>query len=123
MTSAHLTSAADARNRNANAPHTARAAAGGFCLVTAAGHTHLADVARYLTAIRRRLERLPHTIQAGRERMPFVHGTEDAYNELVQSLPPARKTATDVREIAWQIEELRVSLRTQQLRTPRPVSV
>ena len=32
------------------------------------------------------------------------------------------KKPTDVRDIAWQIEELRVSLWAQQLGTPRPVS-
>jgi ATP-dependent helicase HrpA len=51
-----------------------------------------------------------------------VHAVQDAYDELVRSLPPARKAAADVREIGWQIEELRVSLWAQQLGTPRPVS-
>jgi len=90
--------------------------------VTAAGQAHLGDLARYLTAIHRRLERLPHTIQADRERMLRVHAVQDAYEELVRALPPARRAAADVREIGWQIEELRVSLWAQQLGTPRPVS-
>jgi ATP-dependent RNA helicase HrpA len=90
--------------------------------VTATGRAHLADLARYLTAIGRRLDRLPHAIQADRERMLRVHDVQDAYDELVRALPPARKAAADVREIAWQIEELRVSLWAQQLGTPRPVS-
>ena len=37
--------------------------------VTGTGRAHLADLARYLTAIRRRLERLPHGIEADRQRM------------------------------------------------------
>ena len=90
--------------------------------VTATGRAHLADLARYLTAIGRRLDRLPHAIQADRERMLRVHDVQDAYDELVRALPPARKAAADVREIAWQIEELRVSVWAQQLGTPRPVS-
>lgn len=90
--------------------------------VTAAGRARLADLARYLTAIHRRLERLPHSIQADRERMLRVHTVQDAYEELVRALPPARTKAADVREIGWQIEELRVSLWAQQLGTPRPVS-
>jgi ATP-dependent helicase HrpA len=90
--------------------------------VTAAGRTHLADLTRYLTAVRRRLDRLPHAIEADRERMHRVHAVQDAYQELLQELSAARGTGSDVRDIAWQIEELRVSLWAQQLGTPRPVS-
>ncbi len=90
--------------------------------VTASGPERLGDVARYLTAIQRRLDRLPHGIEADRQRMQQVHAVEDAYDELVRALPTARQTSTSVRDIAWQIEELRVSLWAQQLGTPRPVS-
>ncbi|HKV20879.1 MAG TPA: DUF3418 domain-containing protein, partial [Mycobacterium sp.] len=75
-----------------------------------------------LTAIQRRLDRLPHGIEADRQRMQQVHAVEDAYDELVRALPTARRQSTEVRDIAWQIEELRVSLWAQQLGTPRPVS-
>ena len=90
--------------------------------VTGTGRAHLADLARYLTAIRRRLDRLPHAIEGDRERMRRVHAVQDAYDELVRALPAARATAADVHDIARQIEELRVSLWAQQLGTPRPVS-
>ncbi|OBG96270.1 ATP-dependent RNA helicase HrpA [Mycobacterium sp. E3251] len=90
--------------------------------VAATGRAHLADLTRYLTAIRRRLERLPHGIEADRERMQRVRAVQRAYEELTQSLPPARQAAADVRDVGWQIEELRVSLWAQQLGTPRPVS-
>ncbi|MGC2652611.1 MAG: DUF3418 domain-containing protein, partial [Mycobacterium sp.] len=90
--------------------------------VAAAGRAHLEDLTRYLTAVRRRLDRLPHATAADRERMQQVQAVQDAYDKLVQGLSPARGTAADVREIAWQIEELRVSLWAQQLGTPRPVS-
>ncbi len=90
--------------------------------VTVTGAAHLADLTRYLTAIGRRLERLPQGLAADRERMDRVHAVEDAYNELLQALSPTRATADDVRDIAWMIEELRVSLWAQQLGTPRPVS-
>jgi ATP-dependent helicase HrpA len=92
----------------------------GFVSVT--GRARLADLTRYLTAIRRRLERLPHAIGADQERLQRVQAVQDAYDELVHALPPARARAADVRDIAWQIEELRVSLWAQQLGTPRPVS-
>jgi ATP-dependent helicase HrpA len=90
--------------------------------VTATGRAHLADLTRYLTAIRRRIDRLPHAVAADRDRMARVHAVQDAYDELVRALSPARSAAADVRDIARQIEELRVSLWAQQLGTPRPVS-
>ena len=43
--------------------------------VTATGRAHLADLARYLTAIHRRLDRLPHGIEADRQRMQRVHAS------------------------------------------------
>lgn len=90
--------------------------------VTATGVGRLNDLTRYLTAIARRLDRLPHALGADRDRMSRIHAVEDAYDELVQALSPVRASADDVRDIAWQIEELRVSLWAQQLGTPRPVS-
>ena len=90
--------------------------------VTVTGAARLADLTRYLTAIGRRLDRLAQAPQADRERMQRVHAVEDAYTELVQALSPTRAAAADVRDIAWQIEEFRVSLWAQQLGTPRPVS-
>ncbi|OFJ52403.1 ATP-dependent RNA helicase HrpA [Mycolicibacterium grossiae] len=90
--------------------------------VTAAGAARLADLTRYLTAIARRLERLPHAVEADAERMARVAAVRDAYDDLLATLGPARAAAADVREIGWQIEEFRVSLWAQQLGTPRPVS-
>lgn len=90
--------------------------------VANAGAGRLSDLIRYVTAIGRRLERLPHAPAADAERMVRVHAVEDAYDALVQAISPTRARAADVRDVAWQIEELRVSLWAQQLGTPRPVS-
>ncbi|MUL83054.1 MULTISPECIES: ATP-dependent RNA helicase HrpA [unclassified Mycolicibacterium] len=90
--------------------------------VTVTGIARLTDLARYVTAIARRLERLPQALGADRERMARVHAVEDAYDDLLAALSPARAEDPKVRDIAWQIEELRVSLWAQQLGTPRPVS-
>lgn len=90
--------------------------------VTRTGVAHLANLTRYLTAIGRRLERLPHAVGADRDRMDRVHAVQAAYDELRQSLSPSRAAAEDVRDIGRLIEELRVSLWAQQLGTPRPVS-
>jgi ATP-dependent helicase HrpA len=90
--------------------------------VTATGAPHLGDLTRYLTAVGRRLERLPQGVNADRERMARVHAVQDAYDELRQALSQARSAAEDVRDVARMIEELRVSLWAQQLGTARPVS-
>lgn len=90
--------------------------------VTATGAARLIDLTRYLTAINRRLERLPHAVSADRERMQRVHDVQDALDDLIGALSPTRVGADDIRDIARQIEELRVSLWAQQLGTPRPVS-
>ncbi|MEH3131289.1 MAG: ATP-dependent RNA helicase HrpA [Mycolicibacterium neoaurum] len=90
--------------------------------VTLTGVTKLADLTRYLLAIGRRMERLPHALVADRDRMDRVHAVEDAYDDLLCSLSPSRAAGQDVIDIGWQIEELRVSLWAQQLGTPRPVS-
>ena len=90
--------------------------------VAVAGVGRLADLTRYLTAVNRRLERLPQAVNADRERMARVAAVQGAYDELLAALSPARAAATDVRDIAWMIEELRVSLWAQQLGTARPVS-
>ncbi|MGV0626107.1 ATP-dependent RNA helicase HrpA, partial [Mycolicibacter minnesotensis] len=90
--------------------------------VAATGRAHLADLTRYLTAARRRLEQLPRALQADRDRMARVRAVQDAYDELLVALPSARHRDNDVRDIARQIQELRVSLWAQQLGTPRPVS-
>lgn len=92
----------------------------GFVAATGAGR--LIDLTRYLTAINRRLERLPHAVGADRERMQRVHDVQAALDDLVGALSPIRAGAGDIRDIARQIEELRVSLWAQQLGTPRPVS-
>ena len=89
---------------------------GGF---TGGGSDYLT---RYLTAVRRRIDRLPHAVEADRERMQRVQAVQRAYDQLLTGLAPVRAAAADVRDIAWQIEELRVSLWAQQLGTPRPVS-
>ncbi len=90
--------------------------------VTATGATHLGDLSRYLTAVGRRLDRLPRDVAGDRDRMQRVHAVEEAYEELRQALSPARAAGDDVRDIARMIEELRVSLWAQQLGTARPVS-
>ncbi|MDQ2796736.1 MAG: DUF3418 domain-containing protein, partial [Actinomycetota bacterium] len=90
--------------------------------VSQIGANHLADAARYITAISRRLDLLPRDVDVDRGRMLRVRAVQNAYDELIGALPPVRAAAADVRDIGRLIEELRVSLWAQQLGTPRPVS-
>ncbi|MUM18129.1 ATP-dependent RNA helicase HrpA [Mycobacterium sp. CBMA271] len=90
--------------------------------VAATGAAKLGDLARYVTAIGKRLERLAQGVEADRERMNRVHAVEDAYDDLLRDIAPGRQDDPAVRDIAWFIEELRVSLWAQQLGTARAVS-
>ena len=54
--------------------------------------------------------------------MQRVHAVTAACDELTAALPPARAAVSEVRDIASQIQEFRLSLWAQQLGTPRPVS-
>jgi ATP-dependent helicase HrpA len=90
--------------------------------VTATGAAHLSDLTRYLTAIAHRLDRLPQAVAADRDRMARIQNVQEAYDELLHALSPARASADDVGDIARMIQELRVSLWAQQLGTPKPIS-
>ena len=90
--------------------------------VARTGRDRLPDLARYVTAIARRLDRLSRDAATDGARMQRVHAVQSAYEQLVAALPAGRAAARDVQDIGWQIEELRVSLWAQQLGTPRPVS-
>ncbi len=87
-----------------------------------AGRDRLPDLARYLTAVDRRLELLPREVDIDLARMQRVRAVTEAYEKLVAALPAARAAADDIVAIRWQLEEFRVSLWAQQLGTPRPVS-
>ncbi len=90
--------------------------------VTATGYRHLSDVPRYLKAIGRRLEKLANNPGRDRDWMDQVTQLRAEYDDLLAFLPPQRRDEDDVREVRWMIEELRVSLFAQDLRTPYPIS-
>lgn len=89
--------------------------------LSATGHPHLVDLPRYLQAARVRVDTLlssPARDQAGLETMLRV---EDAYAELCTAAPPGR-LPDFVEDVGWLLEELRVGLFAQPLRTKVPVS-
>jgi ATP-dependent helicase HrpA len=90
--------------------------------VTATGATQLPQLPRYLRGINRRLERLPADPVRDAARMGTVQQLSREYAQFREALPAARRQDPDVREIRWQLEELRISLFAQTLGTARPVS-
>ena len=89
-------------------------------LVTA--FKRLGDTLRYLQAIEKRLEKLAVDPHRDRAQMLKVENVQQAWQQWINKLPPARREDEDVKEIRWMIEELRVSYFAQQLGTPYPIS-
>ncbi len=81
----------------------------------------LAHLPRYLRAIALRLDKLRTDPARDAQRLAELRPLEQRYLRLLAE----RKGALDPRleEFRWLIEELRVSLFAQELRTPQPVSV
>ncbi|MEE6259093.1 ATP-dependent RNA helicase HrpA [Plantactinospora sonchi] len=90
--------------------------------VTQTGYARLGDLPRYLTAIERRLDRLPQNPGRDREQQARIAQVQKEYQEMLAALPPARQGEEAVREIRWMIEELRVNVFAQALGTPYPIS-
>jgi ATP-dependent helicase HrpA len=90
--------------------------------VTAAGYRRLPDLARYLRGMERRLSKLPENPARDALSMAVVQRAEQAAQQAIGDLPPARRNDDDVRAIRWMLQELRVSLFAQGLGTPTPVS-
>jgi ATP-dependent helicase HrpA len=90
--------------------------------LTAAGTARLPALARYLRAIQARLDKLADNPGRDAQQMAIVHRVQDAYAAALAALPAATRTSAAARDIGWMIEELRVSLFAQTMRTPVPVS-
>jgi ATP-dependent helicase HrpA len=86
--------------------------------VTVTGWRRLPDLVRYLTAIERRLDKLPDDPHRDRERMLQVQQLWTAYEQLTGTVRPGEA----LEQVRWMLEELRVSYFAQALGTPYPVS-
>jgi ATP-dependent helicase HrpA len=73
---------------------------------------------KYLRGISHRLDKLPSRIGADRQSMQQILVVEDAYDTVVEHLP----WSAALEEIAWSLEELRVSMFAQHLGTTERVS-
>ena len=90
--------------------------------VSRAGLPRLRDIGRYLEAVRHRLDKLGERSARDRDLMLRAQALEHAYTDARDALAPERRRAPDVVDVAWLLEELRVSLFAQTLGTARPVS-
>ncbi|AEH10822.1 MULTISPECIES: ATP-dependent RNA helicase HrpA [Protofrankia] len=90
--------------------------------VSATGWQRLPDIARYLAAIERRLEKLPSDPDRDRQRMLQVEQVTLEHQRLLDRTPPDGPHGEELQRIRWMIEELRVGLFAQTLRTAYPIS-
>jgi ATP-dependent helicase HrpA len=90
---------------------------------TADGATRLVDVARYLEAVERRIEKLRTDPDRDAAWTAEVRVVADEYAAEVAALPEGVDAGPELREIRWMIEELRVGLYAHPMRTRYPVSV
>ncbi len=89
------------------------------------GLAQLPHLRRYLRAMLQRLEKAPSSPAAlarDAASQEVVDRVETAYADLLDSLPPVERRSTAVRDVAWMVEELRVSLFANGLGTAYPVS-
>ncbi|EAP98609.1 ATP-dependent helicase HrpA [Janibacter sp. HTCC2649] len=89
--------------------------------VADSGLDRLPHLQRYLRAMLQRLEKAA-TNPREAQLQTQIDAIETAYADLLDALPPTGRRAPAVTDIAWMIEELRVSLFAQALGTAHPVS-
>jgi ATP-dependent helicase HrpA len=87
------------------------------------GATRLTDVARYLEAVERRIEKLRVDPDRDAAWTAEVRIAADEYAAELAALPPGVDPDPRLIEIRWMIEELRVGLYAHPMRTRYPVSV
>ncbi|MFJ6155595.1 ATP-dependent RNA helicase HrpA [Pseudarthrobacter sp. NPDC092184] len=90
--------------------------------VARTGYAQLSQLPRYLSAIEKRLERLPGSVQRDALNMAVVQRLEDDYDDAVSALLPGRKAGPELTQVRWMLEELRVSLFAVELGTAYSVS-
>ncbi|MBE3000794.1 ATP-dependent RNA helicase HrpA [Nocardiopsis sp. HNM0947] len=90
--------------------------------VTHAGLARLDDVHRYLRGIEYRLDKLPENPRRDQVNMAKVVQMSEAVRQVRGRLKPGREADPDVVELRWMLQEYRVSLFAQELRTAYPVS-
>ncbi|WP_116244249.1 ATP-dependent RNA helicase HrpA [Nocardiopsis sp. FIRDI 009] len=90
--------------------------------VTRTGLSRMDDLHRYLRGVEYRLNKLPENPRRDQVNMAKVEQMRQAVHRAVGTLPAGRAADADVVELRWMLEEYRISLFAQELRTAYPVS-
>ena len=99
----------------------ARLVSPGFLTVTP---WHLLQhMPRYLQALQWRIQKLPERLSQDQRHVTILLRFTDLWQQREAALRKLNQTDAQLDEFRWQLEELRVSLFAQQLKTPLPVSV
>jgi ATP-dependent helicase HrpA len=83
---------------------------------------HLNDLPRYLKAAQMRLDKYPRFFERDAEHAAKVGAIWKRYEDWAIRLKKAGECDPRLEDFRWRIEELRVSLYAQELKTPYPVS-
>ncbi len=86
------------------------------------GSAHLKDIPRYLQGATARLRSLPSSTTRDEAGMDVLDRVYESYDRLLKSLPESRQQSTVVQDLFWMMEELRIGLFAQGIRTAYPVS-
>ncbi|MGN5731879.1 ATP-dependent RNA helicase HrpA [Arthrobacter psychrochitiniphilus] len=90
--------------------------------VAKTGFAQLSALPRYLSAIEKRLEKLPSNVTRDGQSMAAVQRLEDEYDDAMAALLPGQRSTAGLEHVRWMIEELRVSLFAVELGTAYSVS-
>jgi ATP-dependent helicase HrpA len=90
--------------------------------ITKAGYQRLDDIARYLSAMLRRLEKLQIDPNQDRLKMLELEKVQKSLDTVITQQPKGQPISKALIQGYWMIEELRVSLFAQNLKTPFPIS-
>ena len=83
---------------------------------------HLNDLPRYLKAAQMRLDKYPRYFERDAEHAAKIAAIWKRYEDWAIRLTKAGESDPRLEDFRWRIEELRVSLYAQELKTPYPVS-
>jgi ATP-dependent helicase HrpA len=90
--------------------------------VAEVGPQRLPDVLRYLQGLERRLDKLTDDPARDRSNLARVAVVQAEYEKDLAKVPAGRPVPTALADVRWMVEELRLSLFAQPMRTRYPIS-
>ena len=90
--------------------------------ISDAGVDRLEDLLRYVKAVDKRLEKIKVDANKDRASQIELDKLYEQYDKLMDKLPKGQPIPSDLRDVYWMLEELKVSMFAQTLGTKYPVS-